>query len=33
MMKECMDKQQASNGGMPKDEMERNCKDVTETEQ
>jgi hypothetical protein len=33
MMKECMDKQKASDGGMPKDEMKRNCKDVTKTEQ
>jgi len=32
MMKECMAKQKASDGGMPKEDMKRNCKDVTETE-
>jgi hypothetical protein len=32
MMKECMAKQKASDSGMPKEEMKRNCKDVTKTE-
>jgi surface antigen len=32
MMKECMAKQKASDGGMPKEEMKRNCRDVTATE-
>jgi len=32
MMKECMAKQVASEGGMPKEEMKKSCKDVTQTE-
>ncbi len=32
LMKECMAKQKASDGGMPKEDMKRNCRDVTETE-
>jgi hypothetical protein len=32
LMKECMAKQKASDGGMPKEDMKRNCKDVTSTE-
>jgi hypothetical protein len=32
LMKECMAKQKASDGGMPKEDMKRNCKDVTNTE-
>jgi hypothetical protein len=32
MMKECMAKQKASDGGMPKEEMKKNCRDVTGTE-
>jgi len=32
MMKECMAKQKASDSGMPKEQMRRNCKDVTKTE-
>ncbi|MEA3151610.1 MAG: hypothetical protein QOD56_2549 [Gammaproteobacteria bacterium] len=31
MMKECMAKQRASDGGMPKEEMKKNCRDVTGT--
>jgi hypothetical protein len=31
-MKECMAKQKASDGGMPKEQMKKNCKDVTKTE-
>jgi hypothetical protein len=32
MMKDCMAKQKASDGGMPKEQMKKNCKDVTKTE-
>ncbi len=32
MMKECMAKQVASEGGMPKEEMKKSCKNVTQTE-
>jgi hypothetical protein len=32
LMKECMAKQKASDGGMPKEQMKKNCKDVTKTE-
>jgi len=32
MMKDCMAKQKASDGGMPKEEMKKACKDVTATE-
>jgi hypothetical protein len=32
MMKDCMAKQKASDGGMPKEDMKRNCRDVTATE-
>ena len=32
MMKDCMAKQKASEGGMPKYEMKKACKDVTKTE-
>ncbi len=32
MMKECMAKQVASEGGMPKEEMKRACRNVTQTE-
>jgi hypothetical protein len=32
LMKECMAKQKASDGGMPKEEMKKNCRDVTNTE-
>jgi len=32
MMKECMAKQVASEGGMPKEEMKKTCKAVTQTE-
>jgi hypothetical protein len=32
LMKDCMAKQKASDGGMPKEDMKRNCKDVTNTE-
>jgi hypothetical protein len=32
LMKECMAKQKASDGGMPKEDMKKNCKDVTNTE-
>jgi hypothetical protein len=32
MMKECMAKQVASEGGMPKEEMKKACKNVTQTE-
>jgi len=32
LMKECMAKQKASDGGMPKERMKKNCRDVTETE-
>jgi hypothetical protein len=33
MMKVCMAKQKASDAGMTKEQMKKNCKDVTETEQ
>jgi hypothetical protein len=32
MMKECMAKQKASDAGLPKEQMKKNCRDVTETE-
>jgi hypothetical protein len=32
MMKDCMAKQKASDGGIPKEEMKANCKDVTKSE-
>jgi len=32
MMKDCMAKQKASDGGQPKEEMKKSCKDLTETE-
>ena len=32
MMKECMAKQKASNAGLSKEQMKKNCRDVTETE-
>jgi predicted Rdx family selenoprotein len=32
MMKDCMAKQKASDGGMPKEQMKQNCKDVTKPE-
>lgn len=32
MMKDCMAKQKASDGGMPKEDMKKACKDVTKTE-
>ena len=32
MMKECMAKQKASNAGLSKDQMKKNCRDVTDTE-
>jgi len=32
MMKECMAKQKASDGGQPKEQMKQSCKDLTETE-
>lgn len=32
MMKECMAKQKASDGGMRKEDMKKTCKDVTKTE-
>jgi len=32
MMKDCMAKQKASDGGIPKEQMKKNCKDVTKTE-
>jgi hypothetical protein len=32
MMKECMAKQKASNAGLLKEQMKKNCRDVTETE-
>jgi hypothetical protein len=33
LMKDCMAKQKASDGGMPKEDMKKNCKDVTQTEE
>jgi hypothetical protein len=32
MMKDCMAKQKASDGGMPKEQMKENCKAVTKPE-
>ena len=32
LMKECMAKEKASDGGMPKEDMKKSCKDVTATE-
>jgi len=32
LMKVCMAKQKASDGGMPQEEMKKACKDVTKTE-
>lgn len=32
MMKDCMAKQRASDGGLPKQEMKRNCRDLIKTE-
>lgn len=32
MMKDCMAKQKASDGGIPKEEMKANCKEVTKPE-
>ena len=32
MMKECMAKQKASDAGLSKEQMKKNCKDVTQTE-
>jgi hypothetical protein len=32
MMKDCMAKQKASDGGMPKEQMKKSCRDVTKTE-
>jgi hypothetical protein len=32
MMKECMAKQKASDSGIPREQMKRNCRDVTKTE-
>lgn len=32
MMKECMAKQKASDAGLTKEQMKKNCRDVTETE-
>lgn len=32
MMKECMAKQKASDGGISKEQMRKNCRDVTKTE-
>jgi hypothetical protein len=32
MMKECMAKQKASDAGMPKEQMKKNCREVTQTE-
>ncbi len=32
MMKECMAKQKASNAGLSKEQMKKNCKDITEME-
>jgi hypothetical protein len=32
MMKDCMAKQRASDGGVPKEDMKKACKDVTATE-
>jgi hypothetical protein len=32
MMKDCMTKQRASDSGMSKEQMKKNCRDVTKTE-
>ncbi len=32
MMKDCMAKQRASDGGLPTQEMKRNCRDLIKTE-
>ena len=32
MMKECMAKQKASDAGLSKEQMKKNCRDVTKTE-
>jgi pentapeptide MXKDX repeat protein len=32
MMKECMAKQKASDAGMSKEQMKKNCREVTQTE-
>jgi pentapeptide MXKDX repeat protein len=32
MMKDCMAKQKASDGGIPKEQMRKSCRDVTGTE-
>ena len=32
MMKECMAKQKASDAGLSKEQMKKNCRDVTDTE-
>jgi hypothetical protein len=32
LMKECMAKQKASNAGLLKEQMKKNCRDVTDTE-
>ena len=32
MMKECMAKQKASDAGLSKEQMKKNCRDITETE-
>lgn len=32
LMKDCMAKQKASDSGMPKEQMKKNCKDLTKTE-
>ena len=32
MMKECLAKQKASNAGLSKEQMKKNCRDVTDTE-
>jgi hypothetical protein len=32
MMKECLAKQKASNAGLSKEQMKKNCRDITETE-
>ena len=32
LMKECMAKQKASDAGLPKEQMKKNCRDVIETQ-
>ena len=32
LMKECMAKQKASDAGLPKEQMKKNCRDVTENQ-